>query len=100
MKNGICPKCGSKEVHTGSTMTSRGKAGPEGVNTIPITSGVMPSVVALDNYVCVNCGYTESYISDTNKLHKIAEKWPRVEDLLKQEKEQKQESIANHINEF
>lgn len=98
MKSGICPKCGSKDIHTGATMTARGKAGPDSVNTIPITSGVLPSMVALDNYVCVNCGYVESYISDTAKLQKIADHWPRVEDLLREEKQQA--SATNNLNGF
>ncbi|MBZ0310188.1 MAG: hypothetical protein K8I82_29275 [Anaerolineae bacterium] len=99
MKSGICPKCGSKDVYAGSTLPPRGKAGPHEVNSIPITAGVLPSVVALDNYVCVNCGYVESYISDPAKLHKIAEHWPRVEDLLREEKEQ-QKITPSQLNDF
>jgi hypothetical protein len=33
----------------------------------------------LDNYVCVACGYVESYVLDASSLGKIAEKWPKVQ---------------------
>jgi hypothetical protein len=49
--------------------------GSNWANTIPITAW---SNAALDNYVCVNCGYVESYIADSAKLWKIAQKWPRA----------------------
>ncbi len=73
MKNGICPKCGSKAVYSGVDVLMKG--GGHGSNTIPITSWTM---ARLDNYVCVDCGFVESYIADREKLEKIIEKWPRV----------------------
>jgi hypothetical protein len=73
MKNGICPKCGSKDVRSG-TQWSRG--GTYSSNRIPL--GNMVSGAPLDNYVCVNCGYVESYISDERSLREIARYWPRV----------------------
>jgi hypothetical protein len=44
----------------------------------------------LDNYVCVACGYVESYILDASKLRKITEKWPKV---LPREAEAKGSSV-------
>jgi hypothetical protein len=32
----------------------------------------------IDNYVCVNCGYVEHYISDRSKLKEIAKKWDKA----------------------
>jgi len=35
-------------------------------------------MASIDNYVCVNCGYVEHYISDGSKLKEIAKKWDKV----------------------
>jgi len=32
-------------------------------------------MAALDNYVCADCGYLESYIAGKNKRQEIAEGW-------------------------
>lgn len=73
MKSGTCPNCGSSDVYAGTNITFKG--GRYGSNTVPISAwyGAM-----LDNYVCVNCGYLESYISDRARLDKIKEKWVKV----------------------
>lgn len=73
MKNGTCPKCGSQAVYSGVDVLMKG--GGHGSNSIPITSFTS---ARLDNYVCVECGFVESYIADREKLDKIIEKWPRV----------------------
>ena len=78
MKSGQCPKCGSFDVYSGAYVTN--KRGYYSSNTIPVSGGIFAQVVALDNYVCVNCGYVESYISDEEQLRRIADKWPRVVD--------------------
>ena len=71
MKNGICPNCGSSEVHAGTDLTFK-----EGrYNVIPISLG---TTAPLDNYVCVECGYVESYIGDRTKLEQIKKKWSKV----------------------
>lgn len=77
MKRGICPSCGSKDVHAGTQISF--KSGGHGTNTIPIN---MSSQATLDNYVCVNCGYVESYIADVKALQKIAKEWPKIERVL------------------
>ena len=79
MKSGQCPKCGSFEVYSGAYLTNK-RGNGYASNTIPVSGGIFPQVVALDNYVCVNCGYVESYISDEEQLRRIAAKWPRVVD--------------------
>ena len=73
MKDGICPKCGSSNVRSGVDVIMKG--GGHGANTIPITAFTS---ARLDNYVCVDCGFVESYVADQEKLDKIIEKWPRV----------------------
>lgn len=51
------------------------KSGPFGSNSIPVN---LTSIAALDNYVCTQCGYVESYISDPSKLKEISIRWPKV----------------------
>ncbi len=76
MKNGQCPKCGSSDVHSGSMISF--KQGAFGSNTIPL-GGILSGSAMLDNYVCVNCGYVESYMGNVASRRQIAQKWPRVQ---------------------
>lgn len=56
-------------------MRSEGKEGLHNCNRLPIDSKIS---VELDNYVCLNCGYTESDISNRNILNRIERKWQKV----------------------
>ena len=73
MKSGTCPKCQSDKVYSGTEVFP--KSGPFGCNSIPVS---LTSMAALDNYVCAECGYVESYI-EPDKLEEIARKWRKVE---------------------
>lgn len=74
MKNKTCPKCESTEILSGVDVFP--KSGPFTSNSIPIS---LTSIAALDNYVCVACGYVEHYIADPDKLKEISQKWKPVE---------------------
>ena len=69
MRDGICPKCGHATVHSGRDITVKASSG----NSIPID---FRHHAALDNYVCVTCGYVESYLSDKAALERIEKQWP------------------------
>lgn len=71
MKSGICPICSSSEIYSGADVQF--KSGRN--NVIPVT---LWDFAEMDNYVCVECGYVESYIADRSRLNKIKEKWPKV----------------------
>ena len=73
MLDGSCSKCGSREIYSGRNIPL--KTGPFASNSIPIS---LTSIAALDNYVCVACGYVERYIKDPAKLREIAERWQAV----------------------
>ena len=73
MKSGKCPKCDSNNVYCGAKVFP--KSGPFGSNSIPVS---LTSIAALDNYVCVDCGYVESYVEE-DKLEEIARKWQKLE---------------------
>ena len=79
MKKGKCPKCGSANIFEGTQVKFRG--GAYGSNSIPITA---ITSAALDNYVCVDCGYVESYIGNKEKLQKIKKKWPKLGSAFNQ----------------
>lgn len=72
MKNDKCSKCGSKEIYSGTDVFP--KSGPFASNSIPVS---LTSIAALDNYVCIDCGYIESYIADAHKLKEISRKWQK-----------------------
>ena len=72
MKTGICPRCHSSQVHSSSKLrTDTGNA-----STIPLS---FLRSIPLDNYVCTNCGYVESYVSEPEMLSRIEDIWPQVE---------------------
>ncbi len=75
MKNGVCPKCGSRDVYRG----------PVGLGAITaamgdgtrLDTGVL-SGINLTNYVCCGCGYVEKYVADPSQLKEVAAKYERV----------------------
>ncbi len=71
MKNGRCPKCDSSQVFSGADVFP--KSGPFTCNAIPIS---LTALAPLDNYVCFDCGYIESYISTAEDLETVRRKWP------------------------
>ena len=74
MRSGICPKCGSADVHSGEALRKK-QMHKRMVNSIPIT---LFRVAHLENYVCVNCGYLERYITSEKDLDRIEAKWPKI----------------------
>jgi predicted nucleic-acid-binding Zn-ribbon protein len=68
MRNGVCPKCEHATVYSGRDIPAKNSSS----NMIPID---FKNHAALDNYVCIRCGYVESYISDRKSLDKLANTW-------------------------
>lgn len=75
LRTGTCPNCGSTRVYSG--VDAPMKQGTHDSNAIPVT---LWDSAALDNYVCVDCGFVESYIGSREILELIPKKWPRVGD--------------------
>lgn len=67
MKNGICSKCESRDVHVYD------KAAIE--MSIAIS---MFNSASLIYYICTNCGYVELFVKNRESLPLIAEKYPKV----------------------
>jgi ribosomal protein S27AE len=78
MRNGKCPMCGAQAIYSGAHVTRASKG--SNLSSIPTGGSVLFgfTYAALDNYVCGNCGYVESYISDPSKLEDIVSRWPQV----------------------
>jgi predicted RNA-binding Zn-ribbon protein involved in translation (DUF1610 family) len=76
MRDGTCPKCGSNSVY--SSLEVEQKAKNQAMYVIPIKGVLAVSMAFLDTYVCTNCGYVESYVTDPKKLEEIGKEWPRV----------------------
>ena len=68
MKDGICVKCGGREVYTR-------RDGYYGLD-IPIST---VSKTFLEMYVCAECGYLEFYVQNEAKLKQIPEVFKKVE---------------------
>jgi predicted nucleic-acid-binding Zn-ribbon protein len=86
MKNGQCPKCGSRQVYSNTNRKF------PALNTLTIGSANFGNRYAyLDTYICANCGYVENYVAKREDLNYIREEWV----LVTQEREQ----VSDHSNE-
>ena len=76
MRHGRCPKCDSQRIHQSNVRLPNWSASA----AIPITASVWwgGQIAPIQYYVCVSCGYVESYITDRDKLLEIAAHWPQV----------------------
>ena len=69
MKNGICSKCGGKDVHLEQSPAYR--------------NGLRASFfrpLRLSNYICADCGYVESYVQ-ARYLVSVRENLERVKPV-------------------
>jgi len=71
VKDGICPRCKSTQVYSSANMRNR----TENSSTIPLS---LLRSIPLENYVCINCGYVESYVSDQEMLYRVKDIWNKV----------------------
>jgi predicted nucleic-acid-binding Zn-ribbon protein len=69
MKNGICPKCNSTAVYFKEYALA--EVTLDGKNTGYV------------NYVCTDCGYFETYITDREALVKIVSRAEKLGDWKK-----------------
>ena len=67
MKDGICPKCNTREVHIYKNTAAE----------LSINLSFFGSA-GLIYYICTHCGYVELFVEDKEKLPRIAEKYPKV----------------------
>ena len=72
MKKGICPSCQGK----GNIQRRDGDRRSRGCTTAIPSRFRCFRIAALDNYVCGQCGYVESYVAKEKDLAAIRKKWP------------------------
>lgn len=72
MRTGRCPKCGSHDVRSGTSIPSKDKI------MLHTGQGLFAPLHKLDQYVCPNCGYVETYLQDAEGLAYINQHWPRA----------------------
>ncbi len=70
MKSGKCPKCGSTEVYLK-------KDGFQRSLTVVLGFGDM-RMARFEDYLCMNCGFTESYITNLNDMKDVPDKWTKA----------------------
>jgi predicted nucleic-acid-binding Zn-ribbon protein len=76
MKNGICPKCQSREVYW--------HKGSEEHEQITVKEAAIPVFGAFaqttwpDKYLCTSCGYIEYYLTDAKAMQVVKENWEKV----------------------
>ncbi len=76
MMDGVCPKCGSNEIYTDSTIL--GKRNGYGLNQVAAHAGFLaPHLVEYDNYLCAQCGYLERYVTNAANRQRLVEHWTR-----------------------
>ena len=75
MKNGQCPKCGSREIYSNTNRKF------PALHTMTIGSGNFGNRYAyLDTYICGSCGYVENYVAKQQDLNYIKEEWTLVRE--------------------
>jgi predicted nucleic-acid-binding Zn-ribbon protein len=78
MKNGKCPKCNTSTVYK----CTRGIDWGSKSQWLEVWTGETDSRTNMwagfDSYVCSNCGYFETYITDDAAINEIKAKWKKV----------------------
>lgn len=70
MRNGICPKCNSDTVYATNAADSNFTL-PKSAHNVIIGTAVAAERVASERYVCVRCGYFETYVASREFLNFI-----------------------------
>lgn len=75
-----CSECGSDNVHCDIGVNSS-DAGLQRTNYIVLRPGFIVDLVAVDLYVCGDCGNVKTFVSNEGALRTINEKWPRADEV-------------------
>lgn len=68
MKSGECPKCKSNNIYLGKF--------PGGYRSVLVLA--FDSSIRLKDYICISCGYVESYLESMDKIDKIKQQCSQV----------------------
>jgi hypothetical protein len=81
MQQGICSNCAAHTVFVDTALPELVQYNHESGNSIVVACRVVlaPIRVLVTHYVCVTCGYMQSYIHDSEDLAIIRERWTQVD---------------------
>ena len=68
MKRGACPKCKSKTIYL--------RQFPGGYRSALVLA--YDSSIRLKDYICISCGYVESYLESLDHLGKVTQQCSKV----------------------
>ena len=76
MRTGICPKCKSREIYKYANPSFGGGIGwGDNPTKIRIVANMYVDTLSKwESFICTNCGFFESYITDPEFLRNIANK--------------------------
>lgn len=66
-----CPKCGSQNLWTGRL----DNVSDTWLRFMPDTNTIMNRPVKIKSWVCMECGYIETYVAEMDRLKQIAEEY-------------------------
>lgn len=74
MKDGVCPKCGSHEIHRGQSA---------GIYDSIFIGEFLSTPIRTTFYLCADCGYMERYVLNADARRRLVEKWLRIGEKKK-----------------
>lgn len=74
MKSGTCPKCEGTDV-----VRVPGKVGAHGAGSNITVGPLIFGAIKVTRFVCLGCGYLESWVEDDAGLETLGRSFPRVE---------------------
>jgi hypothetical protein len=80
MREGICPKCGSKQVRRRENAWYVSGGDKTGIKMLHEKHAEVTAVPTV--YLCTDCGYFESYIEDAKALGLARRYWAKYDDGL------------------
>ena len=70
MQTGKCPKCDNTEIYVNTC-----RVGAASRAKLPLS---LMTEVAVDEFICAQCGFIESYLSDLRDMDKVKAKCQRA----------------------
>jgi hypothetical protein len=74
MRNGVCPKCNSTEIYRKVNGIGLGDAN----GRVYIFTGWLTSPTDVEAFICIFCGFFETFAIDRNKLDEVTQSWEKV----------------------